>query len=194
MFFNDFEADKTEAAKWAADLLKREDWVILDTETTGLGGRAEIVQISLVNPKGEPILNTLVKPLGEIEPEARAVHGITADKCSEAPTWPEVFPKLCEAIAGKTVIIYNSEFDKRMIEQTCRAWKLDSFPLWYQSQTYLDCAMEMYSQWVGEWNSYHHTYRWQKLPGGDHSALGDVLATLEIIKEMAASYKSRVLA
>jgi len=29
-------------------------------------------------------------------------------------------------------------------------------------------------------------YRSQKLPGGDHSALGDALATLRLIKEMAA--------
>jgi hypothetical protein len=29
-------------------------------------------------------------------------------------------------------------------------------------------------------------YRSQKLPGGDHSALGDALATLRLIEEMAA--------
>ena len=29
--------------------------------------------------------------------------------------------------------------------------------------------------------------RWQKLPGGDHSALGDCRATLAILHEMANS-------
>ncbi|NJO78661.1 MAG: hypothetical protein HC827_09085 [Cyanobacteria bacterium RM1_2_2] len=48
--------------------------------------------------------------------------------------------------------------------------------------------MKWYSQWVGEWNELHGDYRWQKLPSGDHSALGDCRATLTIIQEMAASY------
>jgi hypothetical protein len=33
-------------------------------------------------------------------------------------------------------------------------------------------------------NDYHQFYTWQKLPGGDHSALGDCLATLKVIKDM----------
>jgi DNA polymerase-3 subunit epsilon len=46
--------------------------------------------------------------------------------------------------------------------------------------------MQWYSQWVGEWNDYHQDYKWQRLPGGDHSALGDCKATLEVIRRMAA--------
>ncbi|NJL65352.1 MAG: hypothetical protein HC903_30705 [Methylacidiphilales bacterium] len=49
----------------------------------------------------------------------------------------------------------------------------------------IHCAMHYYSQYVGEWNDYHGNYKWQKLPGGDHSALGDCHATLKIIKQMA---------
>lgn len=30
-----------------------------------------------------------------------------------------------------------------------------------------------------------HNYRYQRLPGGDHSALGDARATLAVIKRMA---------
>jgi DNA polymerase III subunit epsilon len=46
--------------------------------------------------------------------------------------------------------------------------------------------MLWYSQWVGERNEYHGDYKWQRLPGGDHSALGDCKATLEVIEAMAA--------
>jgi DNA polymerase-3 subunit epsilon len=45
--------------------------------------------------------------------------------------------------------------------------------------------MLQYAEWFGEWNSYHQSFRWQKLQGGDHSALGDCFATLELIKRMA---------
>jgi DNA polymerase-3 subunit epsilon len=44
-----------------------------------------------------------------------------------------------------------------------------------------------HAEWVGEWNDYRGSFRWQKLQGGDHSALGDCVATLETIKKMAAN-------
>ena len=46
-----------------------------------------------------------------------------------------------------------------------------------------------YAKFVGEWNNYHGNYRWQKLEGGDHSAAGDCLATLEVIRTMAGAAK-----
>lgn len=45
--------------------------------------------------------------------------------------------------------------------------------------------MHLYSEFVGEWNDYFGNNKWQKLPGGDHSAVGDCLATLEVIKYIA---------
>jgi DNA polymerase-3 subunit epsilon len=48
------------------------------------------------------------------------------------------------------------------------------------------CAMQWYAQYVGEWHDYWGNYRWQRLPGGDHSALGDARATLSLLKRMAA--------
>ncbi len=45
--------------------------------------------------------------------------------------------------------------------------------------------MQLYSDFVGEWNDYFGSNKWQKLPGGDHTALGDCLATLEVIKYIA---------
>ncbi len=44
--------------------------------------------------------------------------------------------------------------------------------------------MRRYAAYVGE-TSQRGGYRNQKLTGGDHSALGDALATLRLIEEMA---------
>ncbi len=44
--------------------------------------------------------------------------------------------------------------------------------------------MRRYAAYVGE-PSKRGGYRNQKLPGGDHTALGDALATLRLIEEMA---------
>ena len=55
-------------------------------------------------------------------------------------------------------------------------------PRFYNS---VHCAMRQYAKYCGEWNSYYNNFKWQPLSGGDHSALGDCRATLELIKRMA---------
>ena len=62
-------------------VLERE-LVVFDTETTGLDGGAEIVEIveiSCVNGRGEVLLDTLVRPAGPIPADATAIHRITYD-------------------------------------------------------------------------------------------------------------------
>ena len=46
--------------------------------------------------------------------------------------------------------------------------------------------MRQYAKFFGEHSKRGRSYRNQKLTGGDHSALGDTLATLRLIEEMAA--------
>ncbi len=47
------------------------------------------------------------------------------------------------------------------------------------------CAMVAYAQYVGEMNHKGTGYKWHKLRGGDHTALGDCRATLGLIRRMA---------
>lgn len=98
-----------------------------------------------------------------------------------APAFKEIYQKTRKIIEGKTVIIYNAAFDTRLLLQTSRRYRLPSL---FDHEEQGECAMLMYSAWVGEeWP--FGGYKWQKLVGGDHTALGDCLATLEIIKKMA---------
>ena len=43
--------------------------------------------------------------------------------------------------------------------------------------------MLQYAQFVGQWNDQYGNYRWHKLRGGDVTALGDCLATLDLIRD-----------
>lgn len=171
--------DELEVIQWARNVLsKKENYLILDTETTGLGN-AEIVQIAVINLDGEVFLNTLVKPTVSIPNEVIAIHGINNEMVKYAPTFPEIHKELIDILLGKTVIIYNSTFDQNIIQYCCRINDLS--PILFSSH----CLMLKYAQYYGEWNSYSKNYKWQKLPGGDHSALGDCQAALELLKEMA---------
>lgn len=173
------------AAEWARDLLKRNpaDWVILDTETTGLSNKDQVVQVAMIDGAGNALINNvLVKPTIRIPAGISEIHHITDELVLRAPSFLEVWPEIYKYMQGKRLVIYNAEFDLRMLIQSADAHSNTAiaFPCcsWH-------CAMEMYAAWVGDWNDYHGNFRWQRLPGGDHTALGDCRATLEVIRKMA---------
>jgi DNA polymerase III subunit epsilon len=184
-------SDRQAASHWAQELLSRDNWTILDTETTGLGNNAQICQIAVYRPTWE--WQRYVRPTVPIEPGATAIHGITDERVIEAPTFDQSFLGLLRQIDDKDLVIYNAEYDLRLIRQSLRAHGIQiAFPTSDRRQCRIftnggsiHCAMHWYSQWVGERTRSHQNYKWQKLPGGDHSALGDCKAVLEVIKRMA---------
>ena len=42
------------------ELLERRDVVIVDTETTGFDSNAQVIQVAVLNTRGEPLINELV--------------------------------------------------------------------------------------------------------------------------------------
>jgi len=189
---NDFITNAhNDATHWAKDLLAKDknDWVILDTETTGLEWNDEIIQISIIDGAGNVLVNNqLVKPTCQISAGARAVHGISDDALVNAPAITEVMTQIKGAVYGKTIVIYNASYDTRMLTQSLLARGaniIDAELRLALGANFIDCAMEQYAAWVGDWNDYRGNFKWQRLPAGDHSALGDCLATLQVIKTMA---------
>jgi DNA polymerase-3 subunit epsilon len=175
--------------KLAVDLypiaVNPEKYLILDTETTGLG-QFEIIEIAITDLNGGVILDTLVKPTKFlISEKAREVHGITDDEVKDSPTFLELFPKFKSIVENKTVLIYNAKFDISAIQQsTC---------LKLSQTTQFQCLMLLYSTFKGQLRK-NGGYKWQKLPEGNHRALGDCLACVEIIKEMFEELNPKVLA
>jgi len=55
------EFDRAQAVRWAKKQIEQNNWVVLDTETTGLED-AEVVEIAIASPQGTPLVNTLVMP------------------------------------------------------------------------------------------------------------------------------------
>jgi DNA polymerase III subunit epsilon len=174
------QKDLQEAKNWAYNLLHGEErFLILDTETTGLGD-AEIVDICVMSQWGQPILNTLVKPTIPIPASATQIHGITDEMVSSAPTFPDIYPKLKQLIEGKKIIIYNMGFDCSVIRYCCKLHNLEPINF------YSECAMLWYAQYYGAWNDYYGNYKWQKLPGGgEHRALSDCKAVRSLLQKMA---------
>lgn len=98
------------------------------------------------------LLNSLVRPVSEISPTLQTI------------------------LSGKEVIVYNAAYDFRILWQSCLAAGIS--PVWLHGSQWT-CAMERYAAWQDEWNDHRGSYRWQKLPTGDHSAAGDCRVTLD---------------
>lgn len=175
-----FKEDRLESINRAKAILADETVVILDTETTDLNG--EIIEIAIINTEGETLLNKRIKPqTNYMHPKAIATHGITLKVLESEPEFKEVYPEIQSITKDKHVVIYNADFDTSRLQHDCQLSELEPF------QFKVSCAMLIYSQFVGDWNDYHGNYRWQRLPSGDHSALGDCLATLRVLNKMAES-------
>lgn len=192
---DEFVSDRAEAICWAQDLVKNDNWCVLDTETTGLHTEAEICQIGVVDSTGKVLLNNLVKPTVPISPESTKIHGIFDGAVQMSLSFPETLIPLLKAVGKKDVIIYNAEFDLRLMKQSVRSHGIQlAFPTSdrrgcriFLNGGSIICAMKKYSQFVGEWNDYYGDYKWQRLPAGDHSAVGDCQAVIKLIHEMASA-------
>ena len=171
------ETDKQEQVEWSRETLKRDDVLILDTETTDLDG--EIIELAVINLKGETVFNGRFNPIEPISDGARRVHGISAEMVADSPRFADSCADVLKALASAgLVLIYNAAFDMARLKKTCRLHGVE------MPTIKADCLMERYAQWCGDWSDYHGSYRWQPLNGG-HSAHGDCLAALVCLQEMA---------
>ncbi len=144
--------------------------VYLDTETTGLSAARgdTIVEIAIVDHRGDALINTLVNPGRPIPSEAIRVHGISDEMVRGKPSLTQLMPQIVEIIRGQQVVIYNAKYD------------ISFFPGRLTEAASLRCAMIGFSEALGG-------RRWQKLDvaarhvghkwsGVAHRALADALA------------------
>jgi DNA polymerase-3 subunit epsilon len=156
-------------------VLQKGNFVVLDTETTGLDRPAHICEIAILDPQARPLVDTLVCIKGMMPVAAQAAHGISEAMLVGAPCWSEVKPRVVEAITGKDVITYNAVFDRKMLHLTDEAHNMEHtdykvFSTWH-------CAMEWYAELHGEVSPRYGTYVWQKLVVAiDQSGLAPFMA------------------
>ncbi len=181
---------RAKAISWAAGVVDDSRVVYLDTETTGFGPRAEIVDIAVVSAAGEVVLDSLVQPSRRIPAEVTAIHGITNADVKDAPAWCDLYQDVLRVLAGRRIIVYNVIFDRQMVNQAC-----DRYTLAAPAADW-ECAMRKYAGFHGNWDPGKRWYRFQKLehavltfgakPGG-HRAAADAFACRAVVMGMAAT-------
>ena len=156
---NKFKNDKNEVIRIAKQLVNANAFV-LDTETTGLGDKDEIIEISIIDVRGNVVIDTLIKPTILIPPSASAIHTITNMDISSAPYITEIITELNQLLQNNAVAIYNAEFDLRMLRQSLSVHG-QKLPDNLQDNSF--CIMELYAVFNGEFNETKLGYKWIKL-------------------------------
>jgi len=170
-------------------VIDRRNFVVLDTETTGLEKPAEICEIAIVDHTGAILMSTYVKPTLPIPAAATKIHGITDDMVSGAPQWPAVRDEVLHIIKGADVIVYNATYDRQLMHWSDERHGSEHFN--YKEFSTWHCAMLAYAEYYGDINTYYGSYRWQTLTNAllqqglelekAHDALHDCLSTLRLV-------------
>lgn len=165
--------------------------LVVDTETTGLGDDAQIVEVAaVVMDQGAVVeeVATLVNPGWPIPAAATEIHGITDAMVARAPSFEELAPRLHARIqAADVVVAYNAAYDAGRINAELRAcdadWRIDP-------NTWLDPLV------FARWRLPH--LRSRRLgalaallgveAGMAHRALGDAQTTARVWPEMVGRH------
>lgn len=173
----------------------RDDFVVLDTETTGLNKdrRDEAVEISVVGSNGETVFDSLIRPI-KVKSWAGAerIHRISADMVFDAPTFGDVWDEFAAAITGKEIYIYNARYDIGILKNCIQLAGVNEDGV-FSAENCTD-VMLPYAEFYGQRGYYG--YKWQKLTNAmrqqrlttkgcvAHRALGDAQMTHRLLLHM----------
>ncbi|GEM_PF-1639803 len=189
-----------EIAQWI-----RDNCIVIDTETTGLGENDTIVELAAICPKTrEALLETLVQPISPMSKSAEKVHGITMHEAMhDGHHYVRVITTL-RSIAGNLFIAaFNRAYDIRMIQQSAffyasREAIADAIHTTREADG-TTCIMELANRYLHEhleWDAEQSKFRRLSLEkcleitgiqreGQAHRALSDALAATDLLNYIA---------
>lgn len=142
-----------------------------------------------MNARGETIFETRLKPTVSIDSAASAVHGISDDELASAPSWPDIEQQLQHHIGRRPLVIFNAEFDTRILKQTAAAHNDPAS--WLDSLT-VYCAMQLAARYYGATNRYGTISLASAVSqagldwtGEAHSAVTDAVMTARVVNNIA---------
>lgn len=163
---------------------KNLEYVVIDTETTGLFKNDRIIEIGCVVFSDGKMLeewSTLINPSRDLGPTH--IHKITSSMVSLAPTFEEISNDILRLIQGRIVVCHNASFDIRMLKQEfARLGKEVNFGKPF-------CTMVGARHTLPQgMDNLIDACKYLGIPvEGAHSALGDARMTMSLFDFVAAS-------
>jgi len=182
-------------AAWAHGYLHGPEFVVLDTETTGLNDEKtdEIIELALVHSSGTILFSSLIQTQDPQRQDlVTHIHGITREMLDGAPTFAQVWPQIKAIIRRyRNILVYNAAFDRDLLRTTAKRYGYEV------PKAYWTCLMQEYAVYHGACSSYWKSYTWQKLVvaaerleveivGELHRAETDARLCLDVLKALSA--------
>lgn len=160
------------------------DYTVIDVETSGLDPcTSEILEIAAIKVRNNVEIDryhSYIRPVGTISPSASEVNGLTWSKLYDKPYLEEIQQHFFNFIGDDILVGHNIGFDIRFIQTRCEKylqnkcfdtlkWSRLAFP--YAPDYKLDTLRHALN-----------------LHGDSHTALGDCIATHQLLQCIANSY------
>lgn len=120
---------KTNKLSWNGHLNncinEHDDYVIIDTETTGKELTDQVIQLSIINLKGEVLFNSYFYTDKNMSGNAYNVNKISQETINSSPKWTEKWDEIKSILKDKIIIAHYAKFDVERIISTCKRNKLD---------------------------------------------------------------------
>ncbi len=157
------------------------DFLVIDTETTGLTEADEVIEFSAVAPDGTTAYSARIRPSRVSEwPDAEKVNHISPDDLKCERTAAELKGEIESLLASAGAVVgYNLPFDLRLLGQSgicvpASVRRIDVMPLvtsYFGKRTSLGNATAHFGYAFGE--------------GERHSSAGDAKATLALMHALS---------
>lgn len=105
--------------------LNNTDYLILDTETTGLQKDDEVIELAIIDFTGKEIYHSMYEPQKDVHWAASKVSKLTKKKLIGSPKFMDEWSRIVELIDNKKLIAHNATFDYQLIKQTLERYDLD---------------------------------------------------------------------
>ena len=122
---DEYQSPDLEYLEFKKLVLNYSDYLIIDTETTGLQEDDEVVELAILDLYGNELYHSLYEPHKEVFWAAAKKTGLTKRKLLGYPKFVDEWNKVVEIVSGKNLIAHNAEFDCRLIMQTLDRYGLN---------------------------------------------------------------------
>ena len=176
-----------EPTAWAKALSSRDDWVVVDTETTDRGSDADLIEVAVVGAGGEVVWQSLVKPMRKVSVIATKIHGLTDQDLRDAPSFGEIYHQSRKWLDRKLVIAYNAPFDRGVLRRACARVGVPEIPARWS------CALERYHQWKGLRPTLKQACELEGIEvSSTHRAAADAVLVWKLVDRLARAAESPV--
>lgn len=163
-------------------------FVILDTETTGLSCRDQLIELCILSSDGNIIHNQRYKPTIPITDGAYRCHGIHMNDLENAPSFQVDADRIKDILLKNDVVIFNASYDMSILKSTYKSVGIHHF---FLDDVKDRCAMNGAASIYGPTNRYG-TISLEDAASvsgfinpNPHSALGDCQTTLAVMHDLA---------